>query len=82
MHSFHLFQVLSPVQKTSLLDTVCEENNTIMQFLPLEIRKQHTVLFGIHAKSTNTKISECLGVNLKTEENQTPSLHHGVWGGH
>ena len=38
-----------------------------MQFTPLEIWKWHSVLFGIHAGSPNTKISRCMGVNLRTD---------------
>ena len=37
-----------------------------MQFIPSEIWKWHALLFGIHAESANIKISECFGVNLRT----------------
>ena len=37
-----------------------------MQFTPPEIWKEHSVLLGIHTESSNTKISECLRVNLRT----------------
>ena len=39
--------------------TVCEESNTMTQFNPPEIWKQFAVLLGIHAGSTNIKLSEC-----------------------
>ena len=37
-----------------------------MQFPPPEIGKQYAVLLSIHAGSSNTKISYCLSVNLRT----------------
>ena len=48
------------------LSTVCEESCTMTQFTPPEIWKRHAVLLGIHAGSTNMKISECLGINRRT----------------
>ena len=36
------------------------------QFTPPEIWKQHAGLLGIHVRSSYTKISECLDVNLRT----------------
>ena len=45
---------------------VCEENSTITQITPPEIWKRDAVLFGIYSGSSNTKISERFGVNLKT----------------
>ena len=37
-----------------------------MQFILQEIGKQHAVLVSIQTESSNTKISECLGVTLMT----------------
>ena len=36
------------------------------QFPPPEIWKRHIILLDIQARSANTKISDCLAVNLRT----------------
>ena len=50
-------------------------------FIPLEIRKQQAVVFGVHVGTANRKISEICGQsNINIDEKQTSSPHHGVWG--
>ena len=44
------------------------------QFTTPEIWKRHAVLFGIQAGSSHTKISECLDVNLRTEQSSRKEL--------
>ena len=57
---------LFTVQQTSHFATIYEESSNMMQFTPTELWKRHAVLLGIYARSSNTKISECLGINLRT----------------
>ncbi len=38
----------------------------MMQCTPLEMWNWHAVLVGIHTRRYNTKILECLSVNLRT----------------
>ena len=59
-NAFYLFQ------QTIVSWALSEESSTMMQFTPLEIWKQHAVLLGIQFRSSITKISECLDVNVKT----------------
>ena len=53
----------------------CKESSTIMQFTPPEIRKQHTILLGIYSGCSNTKISQCLTVDLKTVQKMWKELN-------
>ena len=48
------------------MGTGFDESSTMMPFIPSEIWKCHAVLLGVDAESSNTKISECLGVHLRT----------------
>ena len=48
------------------MSSVCEESSTMLQFTPSGIWKCHVVLFDIYVRSSNVKISECLGINLRT----------------
>ena len=52
----------------------CKESSTMMQFTPPEIRKQHTILLGIYSGCSNTKISQCLTVDLKTVQKMWKEL--------
>ena len=64
MPVLYLFQVLSIEQQSRVGWAL--SLSTITKFTFPEIWKWHAVLLGIHARGANTKISECLGVSLKT----------------
>ena len=60
------FQVLSTAVNQIHLGIVNEENSTMTPFTPLQIWKWYTVLVGILARSSNTKISQCLCANMRS----------------
>ena len=60
-----MFQVFFIVQQTSVNWTLSLKKVALL-FTPPEIYKRYAVFLGIHARCTNPKISECLGINLRT----------------
>ena len=60
-----LFQILSTVLQTRVSWALSVWKALWGQFTPPDIWKQQTVLLVIYAESSNTKISECLGVTLR-----------------
>ena len=66
LHMCFVLGFVYGAENVSQLDPVCEESNTITQFAPPEIRKNHVEQFGIHSfRSSNRKIPLCLGISLK-----------------
>ena len=68
MYTLYLFHILSTVQQSrvswalSVRKAGLRHNSLLQKF-----RKQPVVLLGIHTRNLNMKISEGLGVNLRTD---------------
>ena len=63
---------LSPFQTINFALALCfitvrEKSKNLTIFIPAEIYKWDAVQVGIHHGSSDSKISKCLGINLKSD---------------
>ena len=87
VHEGFYFQCLSAVQQIRISRTLSERKAAPWRYSILQKFGKSILTGGIRARSSNTEITECVDVNLgqfhiHIHENQTPDLHHYIWGGH